>query len=122
MIALFSLASLSVFLRQAHPLMELISLRTAEGSLSSLAGTISNCISAVIGGGSCSGLAFVPRTSRVQTVQEGILVSSGNLTLFLHFPVEISPINITCRGVVRVRATWTGRGVRLEVGARWRGA
>ncbi|RLG40477.1 MAG: hypothetical protein DRO01_04080 [Thermoproteota archaeon] len=108
---------------------ERIDRRLTASSEWTLGGAVSNCVSAVIGGGTCRTRVFVPAELVVETKGGQVVVwDNESLAEFtVEFPVEVKllngqtypwhPENEVCvvRGFVWVEAAWADGTVLLEV-------
>lgn len=95
----------------------------------SVGGAISNCVSAVIGGGSCHARAFTPVELVVECRGGQVLVwdNETGAEFSVEFPVEVKLLNgevypwhptnrvVLVRGVVSVSASWAEDHVALRV-------
>ena len=108
---------------------ERIDRRVTAASEWTLGGAVSNCVSAVIGGGTCRTRAFIPVELVVEVKGDQVVVwDNESLAKFtVEFPVEVRllngqaypwhPENKVClvRGFAWVEAAWNDGTVLLEV-------
>jgi len=130
MIGLVSVAAMLIF--ASGPLAEAaerVDDRLTAAGEWSLAGALSNCASAVIGGGACEARVFTPVELVVEVRGNQILVwDNESLTHFaVELPVEVrllngevypwhpgSPVSVV-RGLVWIEASWDDGAVALRV-------
>jgi len=86
----------------------------AECALS-VSGTISNLINSVVGGGSVEGIVFTPLHVKVSAGENVVSAICGDFKTKLEFPFEISPLNASLKGLVRIKAFWVEDKVTLVV-------
>jgi len=115
MIGTLSLVGLVVCLHGIQPFISNIEKRIETNCAYSVLSAISNLVSSVVGGGSVKGVAFTPLQVKLSSLDGVISASCGDFEANLEFPFEISPLNISVKGLVRIKAVWTGEGVSLVI-------
>ncbi len=114
-IGTLGLVSLVVSLHGIQPFISDIERRVETGCVYSVLSAISNVVNSVVGGGSASGIIFTPFQVNLSVVDRILFASCGDYRADLEFPFEISPLNASIRGLVRIKATWSEKGVSLVI-------
>ena len=110
-----SLVSLVMTLHRIQPFVSDIERRVETDCIYSVLSTISNLVSSVVGGGSVEGIMFTPLQVKLSVINGVISASCGDSRADLEFPFEISPLNTSVKGLVRIKAVWTEEGVSLVI-------
>ncbi len=115
LIGTLGLISLLITLRALTPLASDVEKKVETSCANSVLSTISNLISSAVGGGSVEGIVFTP--FRVNILASGNEVSTicGESKITLEFPFEIEPLNASVKGLVKIKAFWTGKSVKLVI-------
>ncbi len=61
------------------------------------------------------GIVFTPLQVKLSINGGVISANCGDYKADLEFPFEISPLNTSLKGLVKIRAVWTGDGVSLAI-------
>ena len=115
LIGALSLVSLLASLHAVHPFVLDVRKKIESKCAYSVLGTTSNLISSVVGGGSAEGIVFTPLEVELSSNGKFLSACCGDFRIELEFPFEISPLNTSVRGLVRIRAEWVEEGVSLVV-------
>lgn len=115
LIGALGLVSLLASLHAVHPFVLDVRRRIESKCAYSVLGTTSNLINSVVGGGNVEGIVFTPLEVKLSSNGKVLLACCGDSKVELEFPFEISPINTSVKGLVRIRAEWVEEGVSLVV-------
>ncbi len=102
-------------LHRIQPFVSDIERRVETDCVYSVLSAISNLVSSVVGGGSVEGIMFTPLQVKLSVIDGVISASCGDSRADLEFPFEISPLNTSVKGLVRIKAVWTEEGVSLVI-------
>jgi hypothetical protein len=114
-ICALSIVSLLASLHGIRPFVSDIEGRIEVGCALSVLGTISNLMNSVVGGGSVEGIVFTPLQVKLSAGDSIVSAICGDFKTKLEFPFEVSPLNTSVKGLVRIRAVWLEEKVSLVI-------